>query len=90
VKKIKSPLLILNGENDVQVVCKENVDNLDALLTKYKHKDYTIKTYPSLNHLFQSSKTGMPSEYALIEETFSPLVLNDIVQWLDKRFKEKE
>ena len=90
VKKIKSPLLILNGENDVQVVCKENVDNLDALLTKYKHKDYTIKTYPSLNHLFQSSKTGMPSEYALIEETFSPLVLNDIVQWLDKRFKETE
>ena len=40
VKKIKSPLLILNGENDVQVVYKENVDNLDALLTKYKHKDY--------------------------------------------------
>ncbi len=90
VKKIKAPLLILNGENDVQVVCKENVDNLDALLTRCKHKDYTIKTYPGLNHLFQSSKTGMPNEYALIEETFSPLVLSDMLQWLDKRLEEEE
>ncbi len=87
IKKIKSPLLILNGENDVQVVPDENTDNLDRMLRKYKHKDFTIKKYPGLNHLFQASTTGMPGEYAMIEETISPLVLSDILNWLNARFQ---
>ena len=37
-----------------------------------------------MNHLFQHCTTGMPEEYAEIEETFSEEVLNDIVKWVMK------
>jgi hypothetical protein len=35
-----------------------------------------------LNHLFQKSKSGLPTEYAQIEETFNPDALKVIGDWL--------
>ena len=40
------------------------------------------KEYPGLNHLFQHAQTGATTEYGTIEETISPEVLHDIVDWL--------
>jgi len=40
---------------------------------------------PGLNHLFQTAKTGSPSEYASIEETMSPKALDIITTWVSKR-----
>ena len=39
---------------------------------------------PQLN-LFQTAKTGSPSEYAVIEETMSPKALDIITAWVVKR-----
>jgi len=36
-----------------------------------------------LNHLFQTAKTGSPTEYAGIEETMSPKALERISRWID-------
>ena len=40
--------------------------------------------YPDRNHLFQPTETGLRSEYAKIEVTFDPAVLEDIVTWLEE------
>jgi len=40
---------------------------------------------PGLNHLFQTAKTGSPSEYQNIEETFAPAALKIIADWLDEQ-----
>jgi hypothetical protein len=37
---------------------------------------------PGLNHLFQTAKTGSPAEYGKIEETFSPVALKTIGDWI--------
>ena len=37
---------------------------------------------PGLNHLFQASESGSPSEYGVIQETFSPEALNKILTWI--------
>jgi hypothetical protein len=37
-----------------------------------------------LNHLFQTAKTGAPSEYSTIEETISPVALEKISSWIRK------
>jgi len=37
---------------------------------------------PGLNHLFQTARTGAPSEYAAIDETMSPAVLAIIGDWI--------
>ena len=44
--------------------------------------DATIVELPNLNHLFQACKTGAPSEYAQIEETFNPDALKVVGDWI--------
>jgi uncharacterized protein len=43
---------------------------------------------PGLNHLFQTATTGAPAEYARIEETFAPVALDRIADWIRERFGE--
>ncbi|MDH6305394.1 pimeloyl-ACP methyl ester carboxylesterase [Parabacteroides sp. PF5-5] len=82
-KKISCPILALNGMNDLQVPCSENLSAiLEGLST---NKEVTTKPYFGLNHLFQTSNSGLPAEYAQIEETINPEVLKDIADWLLKR-----
>ena len=40
-----------------------------------------------LNHLFQTAETGLVTEYASIEETFSPQALSTISDWILQRFR---
>ncbi len=87
LRHVKVPVLALNGELDLQVAWKENLDRIAAGLKEGKNKDYTVKAFPRLNHLFQTSQTGLPSEYDQIEETTSPAVLQTIADWIIKRTK---
>jgi len=59
---------------------------IEKSLKKAGNKDVTVKELKDLNHLFQTSKTGSFSEYAGNEETFSPIALNIISDWINKRF----
>jgi pimeloyl-ACP methyl ester carboxylesterase len=79
LKKIGCRVLALNGSNDVQVIASQNIN---ALQKHVESELLTTKIYPELNHLFQHSNTGMPNEYYQIEETISPEVLKDIVDWI--------
>jgi fermentation-respiration switch protein FrsA (DUF1100 family) len=85
LEKVKIPVLALNGENDLQVAWKENLDLIAAALKAGKNKDFTVKSFPKLNHLFQTSQTGSPAEYGKIEETIAPPVLETIADWILKR-----
>ncbi len=49
------------------------------------NKNVTTKEFPNLNHLFQECETGSPNEYATIEQTFSPVVLEEITKWIKKQ-----
>ena len=83
--KVKCPVLALNGENDLQVPVIENTREIEATLKAAGNKDITIVRLPKLNHLFQTSETGAPSEYLKIEETFAPAALKIIGDWILKR-----
>ena len=80
--KVKCPVLALNGENDLQVPVTENLREIEATLKAAGNKDVTIARLPKLNHLFQTSETGSPSEYVKIEETFAPVALKTIGDWI--------
>jgi len=87
LKNVKVPVLALNGEHDLQVAWKENLDLIGASLKD--NKDVTIKAFSNLNHLFQTSETGLLSEYNQIEETISPEVLKTISDWILRRTSQK-
>ncbi len=78
LKKIKCPVLALNGEKDLQVPADINLNRVKTLAKG----PVTIKKYPGLNHLFQHCTTGLINEYGNIEETLSPEVLSDIASWI--------
>lgn len=85
--KVKCPVLALNGEKDLQVPPKENLDAISNALAKGGNKKVTIMELPNLNHLFQECKTGSPYEYASIEQTFSPTALTEILKWIKMQTK---
>lgn len=80
--KVKCPVLAINGEKDLQVPPKENLSAIEKALKEGGNKNYKIVEMPGLNHLFQHSKTGSPSEYGSIEETFSEDAMKVISDWI--------
>lgn len=82
LEKVKCPVLAVNGEKDLQVPPKENLTAIKNALEKGGNKNVTIIEFPNLNHLFQESETGSPTEYATIEQTFSPIALESIARWI--------
>ncbi|HLO00248.1 MAG TPA: alpha/beta hydrolase [Pyrinomonadaceae bacterium] len=83
--KVKVPVLAINGKRDLQVPAKENLSAIAQALRAGGNKDHTVVELPGLNHLFQTSQSGLPAEYAQIEETMSPAALQMIVDWVLKR-----
>ena len=83
--KVKCPVLAINGEKDLQVPPEENLNAIKEALKKGGNKHFTVKELPGLNHLFQTANTGLPSEYARIEETISPFALKFITNWILKQ-----
>lgn len=63
LKTVKVPVLALNGELDLQAASKENLDLIGAGLKAGGNEDVTIKAFPKLNHLFQTSQTGLLMSY---------------------------
>jgi hypothetical protein len=82
--KVKCPILAINGSLDLQVASKENLEAIEKALIFGGNPNYITEELPGLNHLFQTAKTGSPSEYGQIEETISPVALELIGKWVEK------
>ncbi|MCG2821386.1 MAG: dienelactone hydrolase family protein, partial [Candidatus Atribacteria bacterium] len=89
LSKVKCPVLAINGEKDLQVPSKENLSAIEEALITGGNKNFTVKEFPGLNHLFQNTQTGLPAEYAKIEETISPEVLKIISDWVLEQTRDK-
>ncbi len=82
LQQVSCPVFAVNGSLDLQVPAKKNLSAIEAALKKGGNTNVTTVEIPNLNHLFQTAKTGSPSEYANIEETFSPKVLSILGEWI--------
>ena len=80
IRQTRCPVFALGGDRDCQVIASQNLSAIRQLLPPSDKN--VVKEYPMLNHLFQHCQTGLPMEYSRIEETFSPEVLGDIVEWI--------
>ena len=78
--RINCPVLALNGTKDVQVQYQINLDALRFGLPA--NNASRIEAVEGVNHLFQHCNTGAVSEYREIEETISPDVLDEMIQWI--------
>ncbi|HTU13505.1 MAG TPA: CocE/NonD family hydrolase [Allosphingosinicella sp.] len=84
LRALRMPVLALNGALDRQVLPGANLAGIRAALAG--NPDVTIRELPALNHLFQTARTGGIGEYAEIEETMAPVVLDMVTAWIRTRF----
>ena len=87
LEKVKCPVLAINGEKDLQVPPKENLEAIGKALAKGGNKKVTCKELPNMNHMLQECKTGLPAEYPNIENTISPVALSEILGWIQDQTK---
>jgi hypothetical protein len=84
IAKVSVPTLALIGSVDLQVPMEENLAAIEKIFMESGHANLlSAHRLEGLNHLFQHSATGLPSEYASIEETFSPEVMALIADWVN-------
>lgn len=82
--EIKCPVLAINGEKDLQVPAKENLPAIDAAIKSGGNDRISTLALPKLNHLFQTTDTGLVSEYSKIDETLAQSALDAVGEWLTK------
>lgn len=87
LKDVKCPVLVLNGEKDVQVPSKVNTQAIKSALEKGGNKKVTVVEFPNTNHLFQECITCSVDEYEKLEQTFSPIALKQIADWIAVQVK---
>ena len=81
-RKITCPVLTVIGSKDTQVPSKENLKGMEEALRAGGNNNYTLVELPDLNHLFQTAKTGSPSEYDQLEEIIAPSALITVTHWI--------
>jgi len=79
MRQASVPVLALYGDKDRQIDAAGAARALQAALGEQA----TVQTLTGLNHFFQTAGTGAPSEYATIEQTIEPEVMDIIAAWLE-------
>lgn len=85
LRKVKCPVLALNGSLDQAVAPRDNLGEIEKALREAGNPDATVVEFYGLNHFFQVAKTGSPLEIGQIEETISPKALQIIAGWIRSR-----
>jgi len=81
-ERVRVPVLILQGETDMQVT-PEQADTLAAALQRGGNRAVTVHRLPTTNHLFQRDPSGLPDGYgALPDRRVTREALGLVTDWV--------
>jgi pimeloyl-ACP methyl ester carboxylesterase len=86
LEKLTCPALVINGSLDPYQSPELNLPPIQEALFKGGNSDFTIMVAPNVNHVMQDAKTGLPTEYLLLENSVSPLILRTVTDWINARY----
>ena len=89
LRKVTVPVLVMNGDKDLQVIASQNVPEVEKALRAGGNKRVTVRLMPGLNHFFQHAVTGSPQEYGTIDETFAPEAIKEIGAFIRSVYRMK-
>ena len=84
LKKIKVPICVIIGDKDIQVKAEPNIEAYKNLYNKKKVSLFETHNIQNLNHLFQYCEQGTVEEYYMIKESFNPLVLEIMLDFIKR------
>jgi pimeloyl-ACP methyl ester carboxylesterase len=82
LESVKCPALLIFGGLDRQVSAEMNREAMVGALKRGGNSNLLVRTFPTANHMFQSAKTGSPSEYETLGEKFVPGFLDLMADWI--------
>jgi pimeloyl-ACP methyl ester carboxylesterase len=82
LRRVRCPVLAINGANDLQVLPQENLTAIEAALRAGGNRHAVVKELPGLNHLFQTCRLCTLPEYSQLEETMAPAALEEMSGWI--------
>jgi hypothetical protein len=86
-KKVRVPVLILQGETDRQVTATQ-AEELGSAIRAGGNRDVTVKVFAHANHLFIEDRDGNPRTYGgLPVHAIRSDVLGTLTAWVEKRFR---
>ncbi|WP_233636104.1 alpha/beta hydrolase [Hymenobacter setariae] len=85
LRQLKMPVLALTGEQDAETPAATQLPALQAQLQQANNQHVTVKTIPQVNHFFQTNVPGQEKSLFDNPETFSPVELQLLVQWLTQQ-----
>lgn len=88
-RRVRTPVLVLQGETDVQIT-PEQADELADAIRAGGNRDVTVRKFEDTNHLFVADPSGDPLGYARLEDTaVRDEVLGTIADWLARRLRAR-
>ncbi|MBZ0097781.1 MAG: hypothetical protein K8F30_01775, partial [Taibaiella sp.] len=87
LEQLDCKVLALNGDKDIQVISRSNLEGIAKALANSKSKVNEVREIEGVNHLFQECKVCTAQEYGLLEQTIKPEVLDIVTKWLDEHVK---
>jgi hypothetical protein len=86
-RRIRQPVLILQGANDQQVTA-DQAPELGAAIRSGGNRDVTVRVFPGLNHLMVPDPSGMPAGYSRLPSgSVDRSVLGALADWLAARLR---
>jgi pimeloyl-ACP methyl ester carboxylesterase len=86
--KLTCPILLLQGERDIQVSAERDARPLAAALTASEHPDFELVLYPELDHLFKRTQGEKPSGLDYLKDRpVDSEVLDKLAVWLRARVR---
>ncbi len=82
---LSAPVLAIGGSLDPVAPPAHHLKAIEDLLTQAPTDDVSVHLMEGLNHLLQEAETGLPAEYASLENTVSEDALALIGDWLQRR-----
>ena len=88
LKKVKSPVLILQGGTDQQVT-PEQAPIIERTLKAAGNKDVTLRVFPNRNHLFLADSVGFPGGYTKLKDGhIGADIMGPLTEWLVQKLAE--
>jgi len=86
--RVHQPVLAITGSLDRVLPADSHLPGITRALAAGGNADFTVVKQPGLNHLFQTAHTGSVLEYSELDESFSPVALGTIAQWIIEKIRE--
>jgi len=88
IARVPCPVLVLQGEKDIQVSAERDATALQQALEAAGHADFEVVLFPDLDHLFKRSEEEVPTglEY-LRRRPLDPALLDTVAAWLNARLQ---